>query len=83
MDSISKIPLRRALPKDFVSKRRERATEVSKVKPPPAQPGVVGRHLACNVKIPPGRVDVERQATGARVPPRLVPRVLDEEFTAE
>ena len=26
---------------------------------------------------------MERQATGARVPPRLVPRVLDEEFAAE
>jgi hypothetical protein len=26
---------------------------------------------------------VERQATGAREPPRLVPRVLDEEFAAE
>ena len=82
MDSISKIPLRRALPKDFVSKRRERSVEVSKVKPPSAPPRVVGRHLACDVNVPPGRADVERQATGARVPPRLVPRVLNEEFAA-
>src|SRR6185369_17195462 len=41
------------------------------------------RHIACDVKIPPGRADVERQAYGARVSPRLVPRVLDEEFAAE
>ena len=40
------VPLRRTLPKNFVSKHRERATEVSKVEPPSAPPGIVRRHLA-------------------------------------
>src|SRR6185295_10395377 len=77
------VPLRRSLPENFVSKHRERAPVVPKVEPHSAPPGVVCRHLAWDVKIPPGRADVERQATGARVPPRLVPCVLDEEFAAE
>ena len=77
------IPLRWSLPEHPVGERRECATVVPKVEPPSTPPGVVRRHLARDVEVPPGRADVERQAAGAREPPRLAPRVLDEEFTAE
>src|SRR6185436_13951759 len=38
---------------------------------------------AADVEVPPVRADMQRQATGAREPPRLVPCVLDKELAAE
>src|SRR6185436_15930070 len=77
------IPLPWSLPEHPVGERRERATVVPKVEPPSAPPGVVCRHLAVDVEVPPGVTHMERQAAGAREPPRLAPPALDEEFAAE
>ena len=77
------IPLHRSLPEDPVGERRERATVVPRVEPPSAPPGVVRRHPALDVEVPPGVAHVEGQAAGAREPPRLAPPALDEELAAE
>ena len=77
------VPLLGPLPEHPVGERRELAAEVAQVELPSAPPGVVCCHLVGDVQILPAGMQVERQASCAREPLRLIPHVLDEELAAE